>query len=73
MQMYTRNFVALSLTNETKDVASETMRWYIVKTFEKASQTYNPKTVAKQNEDENRDFYGKVIKESRYGSKVESI
>jgi hypothetical protein len=37
------------------------MRWYIAKTFEKASQTYNPKSVARQNEDANRDFFGKAI------------
>lgn len=35
------------------------MRWYIAKTFEKASQTYNPRTIAKQNE--SKDFYGKAI------------
>lgn len=60
--VYEKFCIAMSLTNETKDVAAENcIRWYITKTFEKASQTYNPKTVAKQNEDANRDFYGKAI------------
>lgn len=61
--VYEKFCIALNLTNEKKDTAVEScMRWYIAKTFEKASQIYNPKTVAKQNEDENRDFYGKAIK-----------
>lgn len=52
----------MNLTKDTENVAIETcMRWYIAKTFEKASQVYNPKTVARQNEDTNKDFYGKAI------------
>lgn len=36
--------IALNVTNETQNTAVEScMRWYIAKTFEKASQTYKPK------------------------------
>lgn len=60
--VYEKFCIALNLANETKDVAAENcMRWYIAKTFEEASQTYNPKSVARQNGDANRDFYGKAI------------
>ena len=60
--VYEKFCIALNLTNESKDVAIENyMRWYIAKTFEEASQAYNPKTVAKQIEDENKDYYGKAI------------
>jgi hypothetical protein len=60
--VYEKFNIALNLTNETKDVAIENcMRWYIAKTFEKVSQTYNPRTAAKQNESANKDFYGKAI------------
>ena len=60
--VYEKFCIALSLTSETKDVAVENcMRWYIAKTFEKASHIYNPKTVEKQNKDTNKDFYGKAI------------
>lgn len=60
--VYEKFCIALNLTNETKDIAAENcMRWYIAKTFEKASQTYNPKLVARENEDVNRDYYGKAI------------
>lgn len=59
--VYEKFCLALNLTNESQEEAVETcMRWYIAKTFEKASQAYNPKTVAKQTEN-NRDFYGKAI------------
>jgi hypothetical protein len=59
--VYEKFCIALNLTNETKNAALEScMRWYIAKTFEKASQAYNPKTVAKQNEETNKDFYGKA-------------
>lgn len=60
--VYEKFCIALNLANETKDVAAENcMRWYIAKTFEKASQTYNPKTVAKQKKDANRGYFGKAI------------
>lgn len=58
--IYEKFCLALNLTGESQDVAIENcMRWYIAKTFEKASQTYNPRTIAKQNE--SKDFYGKAI------------
>ena len=60
--VYEKFCIALNLTNETQDAAVEScMRWYIAKTFEKASQTYNLKSVERQNENANRDFYGKAI------------
>lgn len=59
--VYEKFCMALNLTAETQNEAAENcMRWYIAKTFEKASQTYNPRTVSKQNED-NKDFTGKAI------------
>lgn len=60
--IYEKFCLAMNLTKDSEEVAIENcMRWYIVKTFEKASQVYNPKTVAKAAEDNNRDFYGKAI------------
>ena len=60
--IYEKFCLAMNLTKDTENTAIETcMRWYIAKTFEKASQVYNPKTVARQNEDTNKDFYGKAI------------
>ena len=60
--IYEKFCLAMNLTKDTENVAIETcMRWYIAKTFEKASHVYNPKTVARQNEDTNKDFYGKAI------------
>lgn len=42
--IYEKFCLALNLTNESEDAAIETcMRWYIAKSFEKASQEYNPK------------------------------
>lgn len=59
--VYEKFCMALNLTAETQNEAAENcMRWYIAKTFEKASQTYNPRTVSKQNED-NKNFTGKAI------------
>lgn len=59
--IYEKFCIALNLTEETQDDAAENcMRWYIAKTFEKASQTYNPRTATKQS-DENKDFTGKAI------------
>ena len=77
--VYEKFCIALNLTNETKDAAVEScMRWYIAKTFEKASLVYNPKTVARQSEDTNKDFYGKAnqripvwaIKPNQYNHKI---
>ncbi len=60
--IYEKFCLAMNLTKDTENVAIETcMRWYIAKTFEKASHVYNPKTVARQNEYTNKDFYGKAI------------
>lgn len=60
--IYEKFCLAMNLTKDTENTAIETcMRWYIAKTFEKASHVYNPKTVARQNEDTNKDFYGKAI------------
>lgn len=60
--IYEKFCLAMNLTKDTENTAIETcMRWYISKTFEKASHVYNPKTVARQNEDTNKDFYGKAI------------
>lgn len=39
--IYEKFCLALNLTNESEDAAIETcMRWYIAKSFEKASQEY---------------------------------
>jgi hypothetical protein len=79
VDVYEKFCIALNLTNETQDAAVEScIRWYIAKTFEKASQTYNPKSVARQNEDANRDFYGKAnqripvwaVKPNQYNHKI---
>ena len=53
------------------------MRWYIAKTFEKASQEYNSRTATKQS-DENKNFTGKtiqripvwVLKPTQYNHKI---
>ena len=43
--VYEKFCLALSLTNETEDVAIENcIRWYIAKAFERASQEYHPNT-----------------------------
>lgn len=60
--VYEKFCLALSLTKESEEEAIENcMRSYIARTFEKASQAYNPKTVAKQSEDATKDFYGKAL------------
>lgn len=44
--IYEKFCLALNLTNESENVAIETcMRWYIAKSFEKASQEYNPRNM----------------------------
>ena len=46
--IYEKFCLALNLTNESENVAIETcMRWYIAKSFEKASQEYNPKAASR--------------------------
>lgn len=58
--IYEKFCLALNLTNESENVAIETcMRWYIAKSFEKASQEYNPKAANRANE--SKDYYGKAI------------
>lgn len=37
------------------------MIWYVAKTFEKASQEYNPNAVARKTADERNNYYGKAI------------
>lgn len=60
--VYEKFSLARNLTKDAEDVAVENcMRLYIAKTFEKASQEYNPKTVAKAEKDSSHDFYGKAI------------
>lgn len=57
---------------------SRCLRWLISKTFEKVSQTYNPRIVAKKMEDENKDYYGKAaqripvwaLKPNQYSHKI---
>lgn len=77
--VYEKFCIALNLTKETQDTVVEScLRWYITKTFEKASQAYNKKTVARQNEDINKDFYGKAnqripvwaVKPNQYNHKI---
>lgn len=58
--IYEKFCLALNLTNESENVAIETcMRWYIAKSFEKASHEYNPKAANRANE--SKDYYGKAI------------
>ena len=58
--IYEKFCLALNLTNESEDADIETcMRWYIAKSFEKASQEYNPKAANRANE--SKDYYGKAI------------
>ncbi|MFN0224068.1 hypothetical protein [Paenibacillus sp. KR2-11] len=77
--VYEKFSIALNLTNETQDTAVEScLRWYIAKTFEKASHAYNPNTVIRQNENINKDFYGKAnqripvwaVKPNQYNHKI---
>ncbi len=60
--VYEKFYLAMNLTKDSENDAIETcMKWYIAKTFEKASQDYNPKAVAKKTADESSDYYGKAI------------
>lgn len=60
--VYEKFCLALNLTNDSKEDAIEIcMRSYIAKAFEKASQEYNPKVIAKQNSNSEKNFYGKAI------------
>lgn len=60
--IYEKFSLALNLSNDTEVDAVETcMRWYIAKTFEKASQEYNPRTAARQGTEAIKDFFGKAV------------
>lgn len=60
--VYEKFCLAMKLTKDSENQAIETcLRWYIAKTFEKASQDYNPKAVARKTADESNDYYGKAI------------
>lgn len=60
--VYEKFCLAMNLTKDSENHALETcMRWYIAKTFEKASQDYNPKAASRKTTDESNDYYGKAI------------
>lgn len=60
--IYEKFCLAMNLTKDLENHAIETcMRWYIAKTFEKASQDYNPKVASRKTADESNDYYGKAI------------
>lgn len=60
--VYEKFCLAMNLTKDSENHAIETcMRWYIAKTFEKASQDYNPKAAARKIADVSNDYYGKAI------------
>jgi hypothetical protein len=60
--VYEKFCLAMKLTKDSENQAIETcLRWYIAKTFEKASQDYNPKAAARKTADESNDYYGKAI------------
>ncbi len=59
--VYEKFLLAMDISKESEGEAIEmSMRWYIAKTFEKASHEYNPKKVSKSPEGVN-DYYGKAI------------
>lgn len=59
--VYEKFLLAMDISKESEEEAIEmSMRWYIAKTFEKASHEYNPKKVSKSPEGVN-DYYGKAI------------
>jgi hypothetical protein len=59
--IYEKFLLAMSISKDTEEQAIEMcMRWYIAKTFERASHEYNPKTSSKSPEGIN-DYYGKAI------------
>lgn len=60
--VYEKFCLAVNLTKDKENDAIEAcMRWYIAKTFEKASQDYNPKVATKKITNESNDYYGKAI------------
>lgn len=59
--VYEKFLLAMDISKESEEEAIEMcMRWYIAKTFEKASHEYKPKKVSKSAEGVN-DYYGKAI------------
>lgn len=59
--IYEKFCIALSLTKDGQDNAIEhCLKWYIAKSFEKASQTYNPDAKTKSIEELAEGFYGKA-------------
>ncbi|MEA5151651.1 MAG: hypothetical protein VB039_03485 [Oscillospiraceae bacterium] len=55
--IYDKFFLALNLSEQSQDEAAEScLRWYIAKTFENASQVYNPK----KRHNEPKDYRGKA-------------
>lgn len=60
--VYEKFLLAMDISKESEEEAIEMcMRWYIAKTFEKASHEYNPKTISKKTKETNKDYYGKAI------------
>ena len=60
--VYEKFCLAMSISKDSEEEAFEMcMRWYIAKTFEKASHEYKPKAVSKSSEGTN-DYYGKAIR-----------
>lgn len=60
--VYEKFCLAMNISKDSEKEAIEMcMRWYIAKTFEKASHEYNPKTISKKTKETNRDYYGKAI------------
>ncbi|NLI65066.1 MAG: hypothetical protein GX367_10070 [Bacteroidales bacterium] len=59
--VYEKFLLATNISKDTEEQAIEMcMRWYIAKTFERASHEYNPKTTLKSASGSD-DYYGKAI------------
>ena len=59
--VYEKFLLAMDISKESEEEAIEMcMRWYIAKTFEKASHEYKPKKLSKSAEGVN-DYYGKAL------------
>lgn len=77
--IYEKFSLAMNLTKDSEIDAIETcMKWYIAKAFEKASQEYNPKAIAKKAADLSNNYYGKAaqripvwaLKPNQYNHKI---
>lgn len=77
--VYEKFLLAMNITKDSESDAIEMcMRWYITKTFEKVSQEYNPKLIAKRTLDGDNDFLGKAnqriplwaLKSNQYNHKI---